>query len=213
MNNCNDYKSITKFGKMAPSAINNPITYCINDTIDPYFLHGRDYLNNGGQDCAPCQWFLSDYCAQGWDGYCELASKNTQIRFGSVMNFNDVNHNLEMTSGEILIRNTAIRKYLIEMKGGKKIFEPFDPTVADSPMVSKWVPDGNYLGIPMTPVYSVDPPTIDTDAVMNKILMKPAIAKDVLIGIYKTTKARGQLNQLKNTNLGKFFGLNKHIFN
>ena len=129
------------------------------------------------------------------------------------MNFNDVNHNLEMTSGEILIRNTAIRKYLIEMKGGKKIFEPFDPTVADSPMVSKWVPDGNYLGIPMTPVYSVDPRTIDTDAVMNKILMKPAIAKDVLIGIYKTTKARGQLNQLKNTNLGKFFGLNKHIFN
>jgi hypothetical protein len=201
---------------MAPSAVNNPLTYCINDTIDPYFLHGDDFLNHGGQDCQQCQWFLSDYCAQGWDQYCELASKNLQMRFGNAMDIYDESlQSSGLTSGEVLIRNTASRKYLVKMIGGKKVFEPFDPTVANSPMISKWVwDDSTYSGCTnMRPIYAVDPKTVDNDVFMDKILVKPTIAQDILLNIYNTMKKQGNLNELENTKLGRFFKLNKHIFN
>jgi len=209
MNNCNNtqYTSISNLGSKGPSAVNNPITYCINDTIDPYFLHGDDFLNHGGQNCGQCQFFLSDYCAQGWDGYCELASKNIQQRFPNYMHPNTTN----LTAGEILIYNTASRKYLIKMAGGKKVFEPFDPTVADSPMISRWEQD-EQSPISMRPYYAVDPRTIDDDIVMDKILMKPSIAENILINIYHTMKSQGTLHHLYHTKLGKFFNMNKHIF-
>ena len=210
MSNYNKYSSISNFGGSGRlSAVNNPITYCINDTIDPYFLHGRTFLNNGGQHSSQCQWFLSDYCAQGWDNYCELASKNTQKRFPNAMDLCGQKSSADLTAGEILIRNTASRKYLVKMIAGKKSFEPFDPTVADSPMISKWSRDGyNYPDLKMAPVYAVDPQTIDNDIVMNKILMKPLIAEDILQNIYQSMKKQGALAQLNDTRLGKFYKIN-----
>jgi hypothetical protein len=215
MNNNNQYTSISSLGNRGFSAINNPITYCINDTIDPYFLHGDTYLNHGGQNSGQCQLFLSDYCAQGWDQYCELASKNINTRYSNIMdNFGNSNYSYGLTSGEVLIRNTAIRKYLIKMIAGKKIFQPFDPTVADSPMISSWKwDDFNYPNKLMKPVFSVDPTTIDNDIVMDKILMKPSIAKDILLNIYQTMKSNDNLFELNNTKLGRFFKVNSHIFN
>jgi hypothetical protein len=156
---------------------------------------------------------LSDYCAQGWDNYCELASKNTDTRYPSVMELGERSATSNLTAGEILIRNTAMRKYLYKMIGGRKLFEPFDPTVADSPMISKWIEDEYSENTSMRAMYSVDPSTIDEDIVMDKILMKPDIAKDILINIYKTMKKKGTLHKLHNTKLGKFFKNNYHVFN
>jgi len=112
-----------------------------------------------------------------------------------------------LTAGEVLIHNTAARKYLVKMLGAKKTYEPFDPNVATSPLISYWVPDN---GCPITnacsvPVYAVDPKTIDSDTVMDKILAKPAIASDILINIYNTMKRMGNLKDLKGTKLGYFY--------
>jgi len=212
-NNNNQYSSISNFGSCSNfSAVNNPITYSINDTIDPYFLHGDNFLNHGGQHSPQSQWFLSDYCAQGWDDYCELASKNVQSRFPNDMDMFKTSPP-DLTAGDILIRNTASRKYLVKMIAGKKVFEPFDPTVAESPMISKWIWDSyNNPNVHMRPVYAVDPATIDDDIVMDKLLMNPSIAKDILLNIYNTMKSQGTLHKLKNTKLDIFFKSNKHVF-
>ena len=61
------------------------------------------------------------------------------------------------------------------------------------------------------PEYAVNPLTIDTDIVMNKILMNPTIATNILINIYNTMKRRGTLSGLKNTKLGNFY--NTRAFN
>ena len=47
---------------------------------------------------------------------------------------------------------------------------------------------------------------------MNKILIKPRIAIDILANIYITMSRNGTINQLSKTKLGKFFENNKHIF-
>ena len=221
----NKYTTISNFGKKEKNdVVNNPLTYCINNTYDRQFNHGETVVNKEGQHCENCQWFLSDYCAQGWDNFCELASKNKDIRWPNQMELQQNDDILTeiygLTAGETLIRNTASRKYLVELINGEKIFEPFDPTVSNSPLISKWVhstcdQNNGYYDInegKMTPVYSVNPFIIDEDIVMDKILMNPKIAIDILLNIYKTMKRKNELIYLNNTKLGNFFLNNKYMF-
>ena len=221
----NKYTTISNFGKKQKNdVVNNPLTYCINNTYDRKFNHGETVVNTGGQHCENCQWFLSDYCAQGWDNFCELASKNKDTRWPNQIELQKNNPTIlseiyGLTAGETLIRNTASRKYLVELINGEKKFEPFDPIVANSPLISKWVNstcdqnNGYYINDgKMTPIYSVNPFIIDDDIVMDKILMNPKIAIDILLNIYKTLKRKHELIYLNNTKLGNFFLNNKYMF-
>ena len=115
-----NYRNIKEFGQNMNSLdVDNPISYCLNWTIDQQFNHGgNSYIY--GQYSKPCQSYLSDYCAEKWDGFCEVASKNTNISFPN--NIEDNCHQLSrMTAGDLLIRNTAAKKYLIEI--GMKIIK------------------------------------------------------------------------------------------
>ena len=212
----NIYKNIKDFGNTPENKnleSNNPLSYCLNWTLDQQFLHGgNSYIY--GQYSKPCQAYLSDYCAEGWDAFCETASKNVNISFPNQL---ELKRNLSsgisagsaigMKAGDILVRNTAAKKYLVAMEGNcVQKFQPFDPTVADSPMISYWESEfgADYACVPY---YAVDPATIDSDPVMDKILEKPSIAFDILINIYKTMKNKGTLSALKNTKLGKYFDI------
>ena len=204
-----NYSSISNFGSNAKSPVNNPLTYCIMNNMDQRFLHGG-HADTLGQHSKSCQLFLSEYCANKWDGFCELASKNTSIHYPnnaqSCTNTGDTACR-NMTAGESLIYNTAAVKYLIKMHNAHKKFEPFDPTVPTSPMISYWVSDNCAAGVPE---YAVDPKVIDKDIVMNKILAKPIIALNILINIYNTMKRYGTLSKLKGTKLGAFY--NSHPY-
>ena len=91
-----------------------------------------------------------------------------------------------------------------------KKFEPFDPNVASSPLISYWTPsDGSDNCVP---IYSVDASKIDTDPVMNKILAKPAIALDILINIYNSMKRANTLSQLSGTKLGVYYKNNSQYY-
>jgi hypothetical protein len=208
----NTYKNIKDFGNTQENLeSNDPLSYCLNWTLDQQFLHGgNSYIY--GQYSKPCQAYLSDYCAQGWDAFCETASKNVNISFPNQL---ELKRNLSsgisagsavgMTAGDILIRNTAAKKYLVSMEGNcVQKFQPFDPTVANSPMISYWESEfgADYACVPY---YSVDPSTIDNDPVMNKILEKPSIAFDILLNIYRTMKNKGTLGSLTGTRLGHYF--------
>lgn len=209
----NNYRSIKNFGHDFYSEVSSPTTYCLNDTVSQKFLHGgNSYIY--GQNSQFCQRFWGEYCAQNWDGLCEVASKNTNMYFPNNSTFgnpSDRPYNYKgLTAGETVIRNTAANKYLVAMGNCVPKYEPFDPTVADSPMIKTWVSATGQNNC--VPVYAVDPKTIDDDIVMDKVLNKPTIALDILINIYNTHRRLGTHEQLKETKLGKFFANNPSIF-
>ena len=206
----NIYANIKNFGNTNENVsleIEDPLSYCLNWTIDQQLLHGgNSYIY--GQYSKPCQAYLSDYCAEGWDGFCELASQNVNTSYPNQLDHSK--HSTSgMTAGDILIKNTAVKKYMKKMSDKcVQKFEPFDPTVANSPMISYWEPSDEFdikCGKNCDAIYEVDPSTIDDDPVMNKILMKPTIAIDLLKNIFNSMKNNGTLDTIKNTKLGKFF--------
>lgn len=213
------YAPLATFGSCAStSPSNNPLTYCMTSELDNNFNHTIG--QRAGPYSGKCQQFMSDYCAQKWDGICEVASRNTNTQLPNTVKSSLCNvsgqgaclgpgFGNQFTMGDILIRNTAAKKYLMAMSaqcGIKK--EPFDPLVPNSPMITYWDPtncDGCYSRGTCIQLYEVNPATIDNDVVMNKILSKPLIAMDILINIYNTAKAFGKFDKLKGTKLYAFF--------
>ena len=156
---------------------------------------------------------MSDYCAKSWDANCEVASMNISTQYPNNISSHS-SENAGLTAGDILIQNTASKKYLVENYNCYWEYEPFDPTVANSPLVRKRMGDishsqGNGQCVP---VYEVDPKSIDNDPVMDKILMKPQIAIFILINIYNTMNRKGTLGSLKDTKLGRFYSVNNDYF-
>ena len=199
----------TRIANLAPqntnwetSPENDPLTYCINNTLEQGFSHGSTVSNSYGQNSKPCQAYLSEYCSNNWNGVCELAAANlSKASPNYIGTFNTQSRSL--SQGEILIVNTADRKYRVLNVGSECAIttEIFDPNVVGSPNIS-------YYSGSCVPVYSVNPMIIDTDPVMNKILDKPEIAGQLLINIFNTMKRLGTLNQLQGTRLGDFYGIN-----
>jgi hypothetical protein len=208
-NKMSQYSSISNFGPNTQTAVNNPLTYCMGTRdIDKSFLHGSSSAEIIGQDSEQCQRYMSEYCANTWDKFCEASSQSTGAYFpNNLQSCTSVGDTVckNMTSGEFMIRNTASKKYLTQMLNCKKVFEPFDPNVPNSPMVSYFVSNCSYGLRKCVPIYEVDPTTIDNDPVMNKILAKPIIAADILINIYNTAKRKNTLQKLKGTKLGHLF--------
>tara|TARA_B110000211_G_scaffold230145_1_gene289106 strand:- start:635 stop:1252 length:618 start_codon:yes stop_codon:yes gene_type:complete len=201
----NNYKQILDFG--SNSEINNPLTYCMNINMNHKFLHGSS-SNDYGQHSVHCQNFLSDYCSEKWDDFCQIASEETKLL--------DSNG---LTAGETLIKDTAEKKYIVDVLGCKKIQRPFDPNVAASPLITYWVSkedesllhsENNNIG---TPVYDIDINNIDNDIVIKYLVEKPYIAPRVLIGLYKSIKKKNAISKISDTNLGNFYVKNSNIFN
>jgi hypothetical protein len=206
----NNYSSISQLGSNTYSPSENPLTYCLGANIDNEFMHGSSAASIIGQHSKACQAYLSDYCSKNpWDAFCEFASKNTSRNYPNQLEYCQATQSFtdskSLTSGEILVHNTAKKKYLKSMGNCKKKYEPFDPTVANSPLISYWVNDSQSYSSTCVPIYGVDSTKIDNDPVMNKILNKPIIGIDILINIYNTKKREGTLKELSDTRLGKFY--------
>lgn len=202
------YKSISKFGSNEYSDVNNPLTYCVGNNMDQRFIHGSMAPVNGN-NTSQCQLFMSDYCAEGWDAFCELESKNTSTSYPVQSPVDVTDSSLCMgKAGDLLIANTAARKYLLKMHNATEKYEAFDPNVANSPMIRYWV--SNSCSGSGVPEYAVDPKKIDDDVLMDKILENPNIALNILINIYNTMKRHDTLFELKRTKLGKFY--NSHPY-
>lgn len=207
-----NYRCISNFGQGASNApVNNPLSYCLSRSIDTGFNHGAMGFTLGGADGKHCQEFMAQRCANEWDLACEYASKNTSHIYPNQLQTCGTYDGVAcagLSSGDILIQNTAAHKYLVEMIGNQcRIkYEPFDPTVAASPLVGFWYNGCNTQGnAGCVPVYAVDPKNIDKDPVMNKILNKPIIAWSILINIYNTAKRLKKLDELKGTHIYRFF--------
>lgn len=195
------YKCISDFGQSINNVSANPLTYCMTSELNSAFNHGALGQTISGPYSQNCQSFMSSYCAENWNGICEAKSRDQTTLYPNTLQQHGTCKVNNLTAGEMLLLNTAIKKYMSKMIGPCDIrYEPFDPTVSNSPLIAIW---NNTSGC--IPIYEVDPEEIDSDPVMNKILEKPAIAWNLLVNIYNTAVNKNTLHLLKNTKLYKFF--------
>ena len=199
-----NYISISNFGSIKRNLpINEPITYCSADAMESGFLHGGiGMLLN--KDSKECKLYMSDYCSKDWNSICENNSQNTELYVHNLKC--DENDNTpRLTKGDVLVRDTAERKYLIGFSDKCRIVSTnFDPTVSNSPSIS-WITHDGGNDMSCYKKYSVKPQNLDNDNVMNKILEKPWIAINILISIYKTMKKNNTYYTLQGTKLYNFF--------
>lgn len=199
------YRTIGSMGPRKMSMLDNPLSYCINNTVESRFNHSGIADTLCGQQSRNCQSFLSDYCAQGWDAYCEYAAQNKNTIYPNNIDVIQ-GSSIGLTQGDILVYNTASKKYLQTMINGKLAYEPFDPTVAASPNVAFWVPQDGYQISDMVPVYAITNATsLDDDPVMNKMLQQPLKFTPIFVNIYNTMRRNGTLATLNGTKLGQYF--------
>lgn len=203
------YKSISNFGKcMNNDATVSPLSYCLLNTVDQGFLHGGIGLTVSSPKGHNCQSFMATYCAKNpteWQqgGVCHVASINKSVNGANTLqNCNDPN--IGLNQGDILVANTAARKYLLGTGSDCCLkWQQFDPTVSSSPFISTFVEGHCNNGCIFE--YGVNPDTIDNDPVMTRILNKPDIAKGILVNIYNTAVRKGKLYELKDTMIYRFF--------
>ncbi|UUT40523.1 hypothetical protein [carnivorous sponge associated iridovirus] len=201
------YAQLSQFGASPVNALpvynNDPLTYCIGSNASQRFNHGSHAVTYG-QNSRPCQVYMANRCAQNWDGVCEYAaSKTANEEYSQVADsmFAGNQQTIGLSSGDVLLKNTAQDRFRIGMMNCELRTEPFDPVNPSSPYISY------YVGQNCVPQYAVDPTTIDQDIVMNKILDRPHIAKQLLINIKNTMVRQGTFHRLKGTRLGNFYRL------
>jgi len=226
-----NYACIFDFGGNHKSAIDNPWTYCASTQLDNNFWHGGN-ASDLNMFTKKCSAFTSQYCAvdDGYDINCEIASRNVNKVYPNDLQSactppEILQHYPSLNRGDVFLRNTMAERYLVKMNGAHREYHPFDPNVANSPLISYWVGNiGDITGIIcangapspctlMRPIYAVNPANdlgfnyknIDNDRLMNRVLENPSIAIDIFTNIYETMKKRGDLNKLSNTKLGNFF--------
>lgn len=197
------YIQARNFGSVSnlPIYNNDPLTYCMESQTSPAFNHSSSWMSIG-QNSQPCQVYLATRCAQQWDGICEQLSDISTSATPPVQTTTQSN-GMYLTSGDILLVNTAQKKYLAKMLGTDCTIKTsqFDPvSLGGSPYITY------YVGT-CYPLYIVDPHIIDSDPVMNKLLSKPWIAIDFFIKLKNSMLQLGLFPALKGTRLGQFYGI------
>lgn len=181
---------------------NDPLTYCLGNNLSQRFNHASNAAVYG-QNSKNCQIYLAEKCAKNWDNVCDYAYKNQSEEYTTRADIMGAGHYQVqgLTPSDILLLNTAYKKYLIKMHNCEAITEPFDPLVVASPYIT------HFRGMYCVPEYAVDPCTINYDPVMNRLLLRPWIAKQLFTNIKNTMIRRGTFCKLKGTRLGITCGL------
>lgn len=172
-----------------------PIDYCTGMTLDVFSQTGQPKL---GRASHSCQVFMSDYCASNWDSKCQSES-NMQGDAMSNLRHDKLPAMRNLQQGEVLIRNTADKKYGKPNQFCSPMKFQFDQMTGRSPMLTE------YVGVGCAYNHDVDAKSIDSDAVMNRVLDDPSVAFDVLVSIYNTRVNNKNIGELANTRLGKYF--------
>lgn len=204
-----NYTNIIDLGCNQPCVgDNDPLTYCLVDSIDKNFQHapiGSTY----GPRSRQCQLYLAERCAKNWDGFCEYFYKthnknNDQwpdnLRWPNTAQAYTPKAEEYLTLGDQLLQNAGARRFC-EYPECVPVCEPFDPMNPLSPKVSYFVnPKG--VGTTCIPVCRVNTSMIQNDPVMQRMLENPTSNASTLINICNTSRREG--TDLSGTDIGRF---------
>jgi len=168
----------------------NPLTYAILPTFNTVFLHGSSSSNLLKTPYSPgSQNYMSERCSIVYDGFCEGYVKfNPDFYWPNVAAIDNLTLNIaknylkiKTTVGQDMIRNAAERRFLT-YANVTSYAEPFDPNVANSPLVTRYSSTYNVGTIGYKNLD--DPAAIDNDQLMMAVLENWPACFDVLTKIY-----------------------------
>jgi hypothetical protein len=195
-------------GGQKQQSFDDPIAMCLSQGLDRKFSYGGAAGNLTGPQSAQCQNMFADRCAKEWDGFCEYyyqeygkngKNGNNRIWPNVVSRQWEAKYNIPSyaTLGDHLLRNTAERKYCTYVNCSPQM-APFNPLDPNSPFISTNKTIGVSGCVPLCS--NINPKTIDSDPVMNRMLENPEPVLPTLVNICNT--ARQQKINLKGTKLG-----------
>ena len=199
-----------------PADVSNPLTYCLVDSRSVQFLHGSTASTYSPQ-CKECQHWMANRCAgeysenETWDKYCKFYyNNNNDTNWPNNASINKVTSSItqsifKLTQGQMLLRNSAERKYL-QFPYVPNKYQQFDPNVANSPMIRIPLDYDGYTSVNVI----VDPSKIDNDPLMDACIEDYKAVSDVFVYIYQVYKNK-TLN-LEGTKLGKHFQENSSFY-
>jgi hypothetical protein len=188
----NNYSTFINFGtplnpQTSPTDLSNPLTYCIFPTLSEQFLHGSSTAGLlYGTDNTYCMNFMTEYCKNEWDPYCETYKSinidsyfpNTAVidtyAFQAAQAFLRNNH---PSQGEMLLRNVVQRTF-IEYPGISYYETPFDSNTANSPSIKIYA---NYTTIPSKLIHLDQ---IPVNPIVSQMLSYPNVCFDILARFY-----------------------------
>lgn len=185
-----EYGSAMNKNVFYPMDQSNPLTYAIMPTFNTCFLHGSSSTNLLKTPYSPASSnYMAERCSDVYDGFCEgYVKMNTDTAWPNVAAIDNLTLNIakgylkiKTTVGQNMIRNAAERRFLT-YSGVSKFVEPFDPNVANSPLVTRYSSTYNIGTIGYQNLD--DPSAIDNDQLMMAVCDNWPACFDVLTKIY-----------------------------
>lgn len=189
-----DFGSGMNKNVLNPMDQSNPLTYCIVPSYNSQFLHGSTSANLLYTPQGPgCMNYMSERCSIVYDGFCRAYNTlNTDTSWPNTGAIDNLTRtiansflNIKPTTGQNMIRNAAERRFLV-YPGICATSEPFDPNVANSPVVSRY--NSSYSPGPIGFKNLDNPASIDNDLLMEEVMKHWPTCLDVLVKIYKGYK-------------------------
>lgn len=173
-----------------PMDQSNPLTYCIVPSFNSQFLHGSTSSNLLYAPYGPgCASYMAERCSDVYDGFCEgYKVMNTDTYWSNTAAIDNLTVNIaksylkiKSTVGQNMIRNAAERRFLT-YSNISTYTEPFDPNVANSPLVTKYSQTYNIGRIGYKNLDN--PSAVDNDQLMMAMCENWPACFDVLTKIY-----------------------------
>lgn len=163
---------------------------------------------------------MAEYCAQSdFDNFCQVAMElNTYDYYPNNVAIDSLSNNFcnlyfkyKPTNGQMTLRNACERKFL-EYPAVMRTYQPFDYTVANSPLVPMYQSMIENVGKPVLKNLD-DPQVIDSSELVKKMVEFPITCFDVLLRIYAAYFIFHDPHvRLENTILLDFFHKNQKLF-
>lgn len=218
------YSTISNLGKSVQYHTDHgdPLTYCLQSDYNSEWMHGSTVSNLlSSSHCEPCQLYMSERCAEKWDGACAAYYQKNQDTFWPNLGAVDLqsqkraNNFLKYTptTGENMIRNTIEKRFFL-YPSTSTVKAPFDPNMASSPLYTRFHVDN------MNPQWTLHPLSIgtihDNDHYTNLMLDNSKVCFDLIARFHKIFAQQPTLmskisGTQPNTRLQQFFKENEAL--
>ena len=209
-----NYRRISTMGEHLQVNQNEGLAMClIDDGPQSRSSGGPGTANRLGPASANCQAFMSEYCANGWDKYCDIyyAKNNVEETKYFPNQFGVRGEQFSKPLGDSLLKNAAQLRYFNTQNCNRTYQEPLDPTNASSPMITKYL-DVRDMSNATLNTKTINSRSIDNDPLMARMLANPNAVQQELKAIHTLSRSARSGEGINNTKTGqtlnRYFGGN-----
>lgn len=178
-----NYATIGKFGDCLLVNTNYGYDVCMFDGIDKCFAKGPGPVDQLGPSAPNCQAFMAEQCSIDWNPNCELyyRTHNQSLERHLPNTYTSGTCQAPFLLGDALLKNAAELRFF-STTCDESYTEPLDPTNYSSPRITKFVNRRMLEDEQLSERFDKD--TIDSDAIMCRLLQNPKPFIPLLHQIY-----------------------------